>query len=49
MEVVVAYSEILSRHLPEETEENTAEASVRIVSVSPGIRTGHLPNTRQEH
>jgi hypothetical protein len=39
------YIDVLTRHLPGETEENY-EISGGIVSVQPEIQTDHLPNTK---
>jgi hypothetical protein len=48
METAVAI-EVLSRHLPVETEENKDNISVRTSSFPAEIRTKHLLNTTVEH
>jgi hypothetical protein len=44
MEAVVAYFEVLSRHLPGDSEQNHEKITVRTVGVQPKIQTRHLPN-----
>jgi hypothetical protein len=47
-EVVVAKFKVLSRNLPEETEQNYKETSIRTSGLLAKISTWNLLNTRQE-
>jgi hypothetical protein len=46
--VVMAYSEVLFQHLRGGSKKNRLN-NLRIVGAPTSIRTGHIPNTSQEH